>query len=151
MSSLQTACFIELISLIDVQTQNQTYLSMDGIETTYVNMLGTEGLENHSPSFSRKWLKEKSLAELPHVKSVLQKNRAKPAVLYCPAACEEDLVHSVLTSDENVLDDMKTIFRAAQIIRRSITNFKKEIPADVIRQYNRASPRTWGFLLHAGA
>lgn len=88
-----------LISLINVQSQNQTYVSMDDIETTYGNMFGTEGLENHPLSFSRKWLKEKIVAELPYVKSVLQKNRAKPAVLYCPAAYEEDLVHPVLTSD----------------------------------------------------
>ena len=43
-------------------------------------MLGAEGLEIHSPAFKRQWLKEKILEELPRVKSVLQKNRRKPAV-----------------------------------------------------------------------
>jgi hypothetical protein len=36
---LQMACLIELINLVDVQTQNQAYLSMDAIEATYRNML----------------------------------------------------------------------------------------------------------------
>jgi len=79
---LQNACLIELINLVDVQTQNQAYLSIDDIETAYTRMLGPDGMENHFPAFTRWWLKEKILTELPSVKSVLQKNRRKPAVLY---------------------------------------------------------------------
>ena len=95
-------------------------------------MLGPDGMENHFPAFTRWWLKEKILTELPSVKSVLQKNRRKPAVLYSPDACEEDMIHSVITSDDNDMDNMKTIFKAAQIIRKSIADFKKEKPANVI-------------------
>jgi hypothetical protein len=42
---LQRANLLELINLIDIQTQNQAYLPMKEIETTNVNMLGTEGLK----------------------------------------------------------------------------------------------------------
>ena len=121
---MQAGCLIELMNLIELQTQNKAYLSMDEIEKTYVNMLGEECLKNHSPAFSRKWLKEKILAELPTVKSVLPKNRRKPAILYSPDACEEDMVHSSITSD-NDMDNMKTIFKAAKTIRKSIADFKK--------------------------
>ena len=79
---LQNACLIELINLVDVQTQNQADLSIDDIETAYTRMLGPDGMENHFPAFTRWWLKEEILTELPSVKSVLQKNRRKPAVLY---------------------------------------------------------------------
>ena len=50
---LQRACLLELVNLIDVETENQAYLSMDDIETTYVNMLGSEAIENHVPAFNR--------------------------------------------------------------------------------------------------
>ena len=96
-------------------------------------MLGAEGLEIHSPAFKRQWLKEKILEELPRVKSVLQKNRRKPAFLYSPAACEEDMVHSAITSYINDMDNMKTLFRAIQIIRKSIVEFNKEKPANTIQ------------------
>ncbi|KAJ8364290.1 hypothetical protein SKAU_G00131210 [Synaphobranchus kaupii] len=95
-------------------------------------MLGADGMENHFPAFTRVWLKDKILTELPSVKSVLQKNRRKPAVLYSLDACEEDMVHSGITSDDNDMDNMKTIFKTAQIIRKSIADFKKEKPANVI-------------------
>ena len=103
---------------------------MDDIETAYVSMLGAEGLEMHSPAFKRQWLKEKILEELPHVKPAI---RRKPAVLYSPAACEKDMVHSAITSDINDMDNMKTIFRATQIIRKSIVEFNKEKPANTIQ------------------
>ena len=131
--SLQTASLIELINLIDVQTQNQAYLSIDDIETTYANMIGAEGMRNHSPAFSRQWLKEKILAQLPNVRSVLQTNRRKPAVLYSPAACEEDLVNSAITSDDDDINSMKAIFQAAQVLRKTIAGFtKKDKPANTI-------------------
>lgn len=79
---LRRVSLIELINLINVKTQQQSYLSMDIIETTYLNMLGADGLENHSPAFTRKWLKEKILTELPSVKSVRQTDRRKLTVLY---------------------------------------------------------------------
>ena len=50
-SLLQRASVLELINLFDVQTQNQACLPIEDIRTTYVNMLGTEGLENHVPTF----------------------------------------------------------------------------------------------------
>ncbi len=46
--------------------------------------------QKHIPTLTRQWLKDKILLELPTVKSVRQKDRRKPSVLYCPEACEED-------------------------------------------------------------
>lgn len=122
---LQRASLIELINLIDVETQNQAYLPMGDIETTYVNMLGTEGLETHVPTLNRKWLKEQILNALPHLKSCLQKDRRKSAVIYSPEACEASMVHCAMESHGNEEDNMKTIYRAAQLIRRSVVNFTK--------------------------
>ena len=99
--SIQNACFIELVNLIDIQTKNKAYLSMEDIETTYVNMLGgPEALANHSPAFTRHWLKDKIMAELPSIRSVLQKSRRSPAILNCPAACEADMVQSAIITDD---------------------------------------------------
>ena len=63
------------------------------------------------------------MSELPSVKSVLQKNRKKSAILFSPVACEEDMVHSIIAQDENDMDIMKAILKAAQIIRKSIASF----------------------------
>ena len=98
---------------------------MDDIETPYVNMLGKEGLENHVPTFNRKWLKEKTLNALPHLKSCLQKNRRKSAVLYSLEVCEESMVHSATESNGDEEDNIQTIYNAAQVIRKSIANFTK--------------------------
>ena len=43
------------------------------------------------------------------------------------------MVHSTITSDINYMDNMKTIFRATQIIRKSIVEFNKEKPANTIQ------------------
>ena len=58
-------------------------------------------------------------------KSVLQKNRRKSAMLYNPTACEENIVHSLVTGGDDI-DSMKTVFKAAQIICKSIANFNKD-------------------------
>lgn len=123
---LQNACLIELINLIELQTKNQEYLSMEDIEATYRNMLGDNGVENHIPNLTRQWLKDKILSELPSVKSVLQTNRRKPSLLYSPAACEEEMVNIAISSDNSDIDNMKTIFNAAKLIRKSIVDFQKE-------------------------
>ena len=47
-----------------------------------------------------------------------QKYRRKPSVLYCPEACEEDMVYS---SDENVTSEMEETK-----IHNSITKFAAE-------------------------
>ena len=65
-------------------------------KTTYVNMLGSETLENHVPAFNRKWLKERILTDLPHLKSIRQKDRRKSAVIYSPEACDEEMVRGVM-------------------------------------------------------
>lgn len=87
---MQIPCLTELINLIDFHTRNKAYLPMDVIETTYISMLGgNEEAQKHVPTLTRPWLKEKILSELSSVKSVRQKDRRKPSLLYCPEACEE--------------------------------------------------------------
>lgn len=122
--SRQMACLIEIIHIVDTHTRNGAYLSMADIEITYINMFDRKSLDNHSPTFSRQWLKEKILSELNHVRSVLQKDRRKCAILYSLEACEEEMVHSAMCEDDG-MEGMKAIYRAAQIVRKSITTFTK--------------------------
>jgi len=97
---MQMSCLIELINLVDLQTQNKAYLPMDEIEETYMSMLGgSEEAQKHTPTLTRQWLKDKILQELPSVKSVRQKDRRKPSVLYCPEACEEDMVNIAMVQN----------------------------------------------------
>ena len=76
-SPTQESSFVELLNIIDTQTRDGAYLSIQDIENTYVSMLhlgGTDALKNHSPAFTREWLKDRILSELPHVTSVRQRN-----------------------------------------------------------------------------
>jgi len=118
----QRSSLLELINLIDVKTQHKAYISMEDIETTYVNMLDPDDFEGHVPPFSRKWLKEKILTELPHLKSV-RPNVRKPAVIYSPHVCEEDLVNMQMTIDMEEENSMKNIYKAAKQMRKSIETF----------------------------
>ena len=128
--SMQIASLIELINLVDIQAQNKAYLSIYDIETTYINMLGgTEASDNHVPTFTRKWLKNIILSELPRVKSVLQKDRRKPAVLYSPEACEEEVVQAAITSND--MDKMKLVYQYAHQVRGSIENFTNRDRPDI--------------------
>ena len=130
---MQISSLIELTNLIDLQTQNKAYLSIQDIETTYINMLGgTDNLDVHFPAYSRKWLKDMILLELPHLTFVRQKDRRKPYILYSPDACKEDIFHSVLNADG--VDDMNIIYKAAKLLRRSIEDFhKNDMPSDSIQ------------------
>lgn len=126
---MQVACLIELINLIDVKTQNQIYISMDDIEATHISMLeGSEALQKHTPAFTRHWLKDQILSELSSVKSVRQKDRRKPGVLYSPEACEEDMVSDAMgrEEEEEAMGNMKVIYKTVQAIRKSISSFTRE-------------------------
>ena len=51
---MQMSCLIELINLVDLQTQNKAYLPMDEIEETYMSMLdGSEEAQKHTPTLTR--------------------------------------------------------------------------------------------------
>ncbi len=51
---MQIPCLIELINLVDFQTQNKAYLPMDIIETTYISMLGgIDEAKKHTPTLTR--------------------------------------------------------------------------------------------------
>ena len=81
----------------------------------------------HNPTLTRQWLKDKILQELPSVKSVRQKDRRKPSVLYYPEACEDDMVHtSMMQSYESEMDDSKMLHKTAKLICRSIVDFTDE-------------------------
>lgn len=125
---MQMPCLIELINIVDFQTQNKAYLPMDAIEKTYISMLGgSDEAEKHTPTLTRQWLKDKMLSELPRVTSVRQKDRRKPSVLYCPEACKEDMVHTSMMQDHaSEMDNTKMLYKTAKLIRRRITDFTEE-------------------------
>ena len=65
-SPTQVSSFVEILNILDTQTRDGAYLSIQDIENTYVSVLhfgGTEGLENHAPAFTRQWLKDRILFE----------------------------------------------------------------------------------------
>jgi len=115
---MQMSCLIELINLVELQTQNKAYIPMDHIEATHISMLGgSEEAQKHKPTLTWQWLKDKLLQELPSVKSVRQKDRWKPSVLYCPEACEEDMVHtSMMQSYESEMDNSKMLYKTVKLI-----------------------------------
>ena len=125
---MQIPCLIELINLVDFQTQNKAYIPMDVIEKTYISMLGgSDEVQKHIPTLTRQWLKDKILSELPTVKSVRQKDRRKSAVLYCPKACEEDMVYcSLMKNDNSEMENTMMIHKTAKLVRNSITKFVRE-------------------------
>lgn len=125
---MQMPCLIELINLVEIQTEKKAYLPMDDIEKTYISMLGgEEEAEKHKPKLTRQWLKDKILSELPNVKSVRQKDRRKPSVLYNPEACEEDMVHTSMMQDYgSEMDKTKMLYKTAKQIRSGIANFNAE-------------------------
>ena len=90
-----------------------------------VVLMFSKALENHEPAFTRKWLKERILTALPHLKYVLQKDRRESAVLYSPEACEEEMVHAAMATDEDDESIMKAIYKEAHVIRKSIATFTK--------------------------
>lgn len=45
---LQRSSLLQLINLIDVEIQNQVYLPMDDIETTYLSLIDSEVLETRT-------------------------------------------------------------------------------------------------------
>ena len=70
---------------------------MGNIERTY--RVCTHALwRSHSPAFTRHWLKEKNMTEIPRIKSALKHNMGCPALLYCPEACETDMVKDATAS-----------------------------------------------------
>ena len=58
------------------------------------------------------------------MKSMRQKDRRKPSVLYYPEACEENMVHiSMMQIYESEMDNSKMLYKTAKLIRRSIVDF----------------------------
>ncbi len=93
---------------------------MDAIETTYISMLGSsDGAQKHNPTLTRQWIKDKILSELPTVKSVRQKERRKTYLIYCPEACEEDMVHSsLMQSVTSEMENTMMIYKAAKVVHK---------------------------------
>jgi len=101
---------------------------MDVFENTYISMLGgRDEAQKHTPTLTRQWLKDKFLSELPTVKSVRQKDRRKPSLLYCPEACEEDMVYSTLVQNvTSEIEKTRTIHKTAKMVRDSIIKYAGE-------------------------
>jgi len=69
----------------------------------------------------------KILQQLPSVKSVWQNDRRQPSVLQCSEAYEEDMVNiSMVQNYDSEMDNMKTLYKTAKLIRRSIVEFNDE-------------------------
>jgi len=52
----------------------------------------------------------------PSVKSVRQNDRRQPSVLYCPEACEEDMVNITMVQNyQSEMDNMKMLYKTANI------------------------------------
>ena len=81
---------------------------------------GTEAMKSHKPVFSRKWLKNKILIELPWLKSVTP-NIRKPSIIYCPDVCEASMVEQAINVNDN--ENMKVLYKAGQILRESLDKF----------------------------
>ena len=76
---------------------------------------------------TQQWLKNKILSELPTVKSVRQKDRRKPSLLYYPEECEEDMVYSSLMQNvTSELEMTRMIYKIVKIVCDSITKFTGE-------------------------
>ena len=51
---MQIPCLVELINLVEFQTQNKAYPPMDRIEKTYVSMLGgSDETQKHIPTLTK--------------------------------------------------------------------------------------------------
>jgi len=74
---MQMSCLIELINLVELQTQNKPYIPTDQIEAIHI-LGGSEESLKHNATLTRQWLKDKILQELPSVKCMRQKDRWKP-------------------------------------------------------------------------
>ena len=121
----QGSSFVELLSIIDTQTRDGAYLSIQDIENTYVSMLhlgGTEALENHSPAFTRQWLKDRILSELPHVTSVRQRN------MYCTVQrlCDADMLQTAIRTADDT-ESMKNLYQSARLLRQRMEQFTKTV------------------------
>jgi len=58
---------------------------------------------------------------------VRQKDRRKPSLLYCPEACEEDMVYiSSMQNSTNEIEKTKMIYKTAKMIRESISKSAEE-------------------------
>ena len=125
---MQTLCLIELINIVDIQTQNKAYLPMDAIETTYISMLGgNDEAQKHTPTLKQQWLKDNMLSELPSVTSVRQKDRRKSSVLYCPEACEEDMVHTSMMQDHvSEMENTKMLYKTV-----TVSSTKEDVPTEL--------------------
>ena len=48
-----------------------------------------------------------------------------PAVLYCPEACEADMVQTAIRNADNETDCVKNLYKSARFIRQRIEDFTK--------------------------
>ena len=87
---------------------------------------GKEALDNHSLAFTGQCLKDRILSELPNVKSVRQRNMRSPAVLYCPEACDADMLQSAIRT-AYYTESMTNLYQSARLLRQRIDQFTKTV------------------------
>ena len=116
----QALALVEVVTLVDQLTSRDQRFPMDLVVTTYRNVI--RNVDEHCPTFTRSWLKDEILKQLPDVSHTRPKNKRKPGILYAPDAFEESIIDGAL--DENT--DMKVLYDAARIITKKIGNFESK-------------------------
>ena len=119
---------VELLSEIESQIRNSVVLSIADIEVTYKNILEEYGIyEDLSVYYQRRYLKDLILGSISHAKCVAQKDPSKPHIMQS-SILDTDLLTAAMDNAEKNGSDMRCIFKAANIVRKSILNFRKDNP-----------------------
>ena len=116
---------VELLSEIESQIRNGVVLSIADIEVTYKNILEEYGsYEDLSVYYQRRYLKDLILGSISHAECVAQKDPSKPHLIQSSIL---DLTAAMDNAEKNG-SDMRCIFKAANIVRKSILNFREGKP-----------------------
>ena len=116
---------VELLSEIESQIRNGVVLSIADIEVTYKNILEEYGIyEDLSVYYQRRYLKDLILGSISHAKCVAQKDPSKPHLIQS-SILDTDLLTAAM---DNAEKNGNGIFKAANIVRKSILNFRKDKP-----------------------
>ncbi len=109
---MQLPCLIELINLVDFHNQQGLYTHGCHRDNLHIYAWWQR---KHNPTLTRQWMKDKIL------KSVRQKERRKPFLIYCPEACEEDMVHSsLMQSVTSEMENTMMIYKTAKCYARAL-------------------------------
>ena len=109
---------IEMISLVDEHTAKMEKLSVEDVETIYLDIIGND-IKYHIPAYTRKWLKSIIQRELPHLLFMRPSQRNQSDIIYSPDA------HIAKPSASAHFDEtgMKELYRSAMNVRKDIQEY----------------------------